>query len=188
MNAFKIVGCFLFILLAAWIVYAVVSGSAVHPAPQVLGLGNAFEGNLQLPAEKIQSAFSTVRDRMLHVNQVGARLHMAGDITAWLTFAATACITLIVGFFGRTPQPNATGPVNTEGLPARTVRFIGLLASIAAVMTAFSSMALSKSQDYFARADAIRELIVHDRAQVISAKDADEAQAVLDDLLLKSAR
>jgi hypothetical protein len=188
MNAFKIVGCLLFILLAAWIVYSALPGSAVHPAPQVLGLGNAFEGNLQLPAEKIQTAFSSARDRMLQVNQVGARLHMAGNITAWLTFAATACITLIVGFFGRAPQPNVAAPVNTEGLPARTVRLIGLLASIAAVMTASSSMSLAKAQDYFAHADSIRELIVHDRAQVISAKDADEAQAVLDDLLLKSAR
>ncbi len=188
MYAFKIVACLLFILLAAWIIYAVLPGSAVHPAPQVLGLGNAFEGNLQLPADKIQTAFSSARDRMLLVNQVGARLHMAGNITAWLTFAATACITLIVGFFGRAPQPDAAAPVHTEGLPVRTVRLIGLLASIAAVTTAFSSMSLSKAQDYFARADSIRELIVHDRAQVISAKDPDEAQAVLDDLELKSAR
>jgi hypothetical protein len=33
-------------------------------------------------------------------------------------------------------------------------------------MTAFSSMSLSKAQDHFARADTIRELIVHDRAHL----------------------
>lgn len=188
MNGFKIIACLLCVLLAGWIVYTFTTKSLVHPEPQVLDLGNAFEGNLQLPAEKIQEVFSTARNRMLHVNSVGTNLHIAGEIAAWVTFAATAFITLIVGFFGRAPQANNTAPANTEGLPARTVRFIGLLASIAAVTTAFSSLAIAKSQDYFTRADSIRDLIVHDRAQVIDAKDSNQAQAVLDDLILKSTR
>ena len=112
---------------------------------------------------------------------------MAGDIAAWLTFTATSFITVIVGYFGRAPKNNQP-QLHTEGLSARTVRLIGMLASIAAVMTAFSSLAIAKSQDYFNRADAIRDMIVHDRAQVLDAKDADQAQAVLDDLANKIAR
>lgn len=188
MNAFKVIGSLLFLVLIGWIVYVSTGGWSSHSAPQVLNLGNAFEGNLQLPAATIQAAFTTARERMLHVNSVGTTLHLAGGIAAWLTFAATASITLIVGFFGRAPQANPSAPVNTEGLPARTVRLIGLIASIAAVTTAFSSLAIAKSQDYFTKADTIRDLIVHDRAQVLDAKTADEAQAVLDDLSLKSAR
>lgn len=186
MNNFKIVTCLLFVLFAGWIVYSVTSSA--RPVPQVLDLGNAFEGNLQLPADKIQSAFSTARTHMLQVNSVGTKLHIAGSFAAWVTFAATAFITLVVGFFGRAPQTDGATQTNTDGLPARTVRLIGLLAAIAAVTTAFSNMAISKSQDYFTRADSIRELIVHDRAQILDAKDADQAQAVLDDLVLKSAR
>lgn len=184
MNAFKVVSGILFLLLCGWIVYSFTSASMHHRTPQVLDLGSAFEGNLQLPTEKVQAAFAAARDRMLHVNSVGSHLHLAGEIAAWLTFAATSFITLVVGYFGRIPQSNPAQP-NTEGLPARTVRLIGLLASIAAVMTAFSSLALAKSQDYFTRADAIRDMIVHDRAQVLDAKDADQAQAVLDDLANK---
>lgn len=187
MNAFRLFATLLFLVLAGWIVYTLTVLPPAHSAPQVLDLGNAFEGNLQLPAEKIQAAFSVARSHMIRVNSVGTELHVAGNIAAWVTFAATASITLIVGFFGRVPQANGT-PANTDGLPARTVRLIGLLASIAAVTTAFSSLSIAKSQDHFARADSIRDLIVHDRAQVLDAKTADEAQAVLDDLLLKSAR
>jgi hypothetical protein len=186
MNSFKIVAGLLFVLFAGWIVYD--ASSPTRLVPQVLDLGNAFEGNLQLPTDRIQAAFSTARSHMLQVNSTGTKLHFAGSFAAWVTFAATALITLIVGFFGKAPQTDADGPANTAGLPARTVRLIGLLAAIAAVTTAFGNMAIAKSQDYFARADSIRELIVHDRAQVLDAKDADQAQAVLDDLLLKSSR
>jgi hypothetical protein len=153
----------------------------------VLELGNGFEGNLQLPAEKIQVAFSQARDRMLAVNTNGTGFELAGEIIAWLSFAATALITLVVGFHGRQPQPNG-GAVKTEGLPARAVPLIGVLAAIAAICTAASSKASSQAQTAFKRADEIRELIIHDRAQVLDANDADSARAVLDDLAIKSAR
>lgn len=187
MNAFKAVSGVLLLLLCGWIIYYFASPSMHHPTPQVLDLGSAFEGNLQLPADKIQAAFAAARDRMLHLNSVGSDLHLAGDIAAWLTFTATSFITLIIGYFGRAPQSSQAQP-DTEGLPARTVRVIGLLASIAAIMTAFSSLATAKAQDYFKSADAIRDMIVHDRAQLLDAKDADQAQAVLDDLANKIAR
>jgi hypothetical protein len=44
------------------------------------------------------------------------------------------------------------------------------------------------ARDYFTHADPIRDLIVHDRAQVVDAKTPDDAQAVLGDLALKSTR
>jgi hypothetical protein len=187
MNGFRVLFWFLVAVFAAWIVYWGVNPAFHHPAPQALELGNGFQGNLQLPAEKIQAAFNAARDRMMAVNTTGTRFHLAGDITAWTSFLATALITLIVGFFGKTPQAHTTQQ-NTDGLPARAVRIIGLLAGIAAVTTAVSSMAIAKSQEYFKHADEIRDLIAHDRAQVLDAKDADQAQAVLDDLGLKIQR
>jgi hypothetical protein len=187
MNVFKVLSLVLMALLVTWIVYWFATPALHHPLPQVLELGNGFEGNLQLPAEKIQAAFSQARDRMLAVNTNGTRFELAGEIIAWLSFAATAVITLIVGFHGRQPQPDVA-VVNTDGLPARAVRLIGLLAAIAAISTAASSKASSEAQTSFKRADEIRAMIVQDRGQVLDAKDADSAQAVLDDLALKSTR
>jgi hypothetical protein len=187
MNGFKVLFFVLLVVMVAWIFYWTVTPAYHHPIPQALELGNGFEGKLQLPVEKIQAAFSAARDRMLAVNSTGTKYHLAGEITAWATFIATALITLIVGFFGKTPQTNTTQQ-NTDGIPARAVRIIGLLAGIAAVTTAASNMAITKSQDYFKHADEIRDLIAHDRGQVLSAKDVDQAQAVLDDLALKIER
>jgi hypothetical protein len=101
MNGFKIVFGLLVMVLIAWIAVWVSTPSFHHSAPQVLELGNGFAGNLQLPAEQIQAAFSTARDRMIQVNSTGTIFHFAGEIAAWVTFAATAIITLIVGFLAR---------------------------------------------------------------------------------------
>jgi hypothetical protein len=187
MATFRIVGLLLFVGLLAWIVAETTFSFGHHPSPEVLGLGNAFEGNLQLPSERIRAAFDTARSAMLGVNVTGSRLRTAGDVAGWLSFVATALITLLVGFLGR-PVPTAGSAPNTEGLPLSTARTIGTLAASAAILTAFANLAIAKSQDYFKHADEIRDLIVHARAQVIGASSADDAQAVLDDLELKSAR
>ena len=153
----------------------------------MLGLVQAFEGNLQLPAAAIKAKFDAAEYRMLAVNLTGSRLRLAGDVAAWFSFAATAAITLIVGFLGR-PAPPANAPVSTEGLPARLARLIGLLAAAAAVLTAFGRLAVAKSQDYYKHADELQALLVRSRAAVVDAKSADQAQAVLTELEIQSQR
>jgi hypothetical protein len=106
---------------------------------------------------------------MLAVNKRGTAFELAGEIIEWLSFAATATITLIVGFHGRQPAAGG-GSVDTNGLPANAVRLIGILAAVAAIGTAASSKASSTAQTSFKHADEIRELIVQDRGQVIDAK------------------
>jgi hypothetical protein len=186
-RVFRTIGVLLLLGLVAWVIAAAVWRLGYQAPPRVLGIGNAFEGNLQLPAEKITAAFEAARMRMLDVNSWGTWLRLAGDFGGWLSFAATAAITLIVGFYGR--APGAAGAVpNTEGLPGRSVRMIGLLAALAAVLTACSNMASAKSGDYYKRADTMRDIIVRSRAEVIDAKTAEAAQAVLDNLALQMSR
>lgn len=187
MLAWRVTGILLLAALVSWFVIEGTMSIGRHPTPEVLGLGSAFEGNLQLPAEKITASLGEARQRMLAVNGTGNYLRLAGNIAGWLSFAATSLITLIVGFHGRPPEP-AGSPTNTEGLPARSIRLIGFLAALAAVLTGASSLSIEKSQDYFKRSDEIRTLLVQSRAQVIDAKSADEAQAVLDNLALVSSR
>jgi hypothetical protein len=187
MRIYRLLGLLLGIGLLGWIALELIAPVGYHSAPSVLGLGSAFEGNLQLPAEKIANAFENARQRMIEVNSWGTRFRVAGDIAAWLSFAATASITLIVGFYGRAPAAEGGAP-DTTGLPSRGVRLIGFLAALAAVLTAVSSLAVAKSQDNFKHADELRALIVSARAQVIDAKTADDAQAILDDLVLKTLR
>lgn len=187
MRAFRLVGFFLLILLLAWIASAVFFQTGYQKPPAFLGLGSAFEGSLQLPAEKITAAFEAARSRMLAVNERGTQFRIVGDVAGWLSFAATAAITLIVGFYGR-PVPAAGTAPDTQGLPARSVRLIGVLAALAAILTGFGNLASVKSGDYYKRADAIRDLIVRSRAEVIDARTAEAARAVLDELAVQASR
>jgi hypothetical protein len=187
MLLWRATGLLLFAGLISWLIVEATVSIGRHPTPEVLGLGNAFEGNLQLPSEKITAAFSEARQRMLKVNANGNNLRLGGNIAGWLSFAATSLITLIVGFFGRPPAP-AGSTSSTEGLPARSVRLIGFFAALAAVLTGAASLSIEKSQDYFKRSDEIRALLVQSRAQVIDAKSAEEAQAILDNLTVQSSR
>jgi hypothetical protein len=184
---FRVLGILLVLCLLGWIFAVSQFAIGVHPPPPVLGIGSSFEGNLQLPQTQITASFEAARNRMLEINGSGTKLRLAGDIAGWLSFAATSIITLIVGFFGRSPA-GTNSAAETHGLPARSVRFIGLLAALAAVLTAFSNLSIAKSQDYFKRSDEVQALIVRSRAQVIDAKSATDAQAVLDNLLLQSNR
>jgi hypothetical protein len=187
MIEYRIAGISLIIGLVAWIIASFVFSIGYHPTPEVLGLGSAFDGSLQLPADTIKVSFEEARKRMLNVNSWGIGLRRSGDLAAWLSFAASASITLILGYFGRAPAAQGS-PGSTDGLPQLSVRAIGSLAALAAVLTGFANLSVAKSQDYYKRADEVRALIIQARAQVIDAKSADEAQAVIDNLNLNSKR
>jgi hypothetical protein len=187
MSDLRVIGLFLAVALIAWIAISMLAPVGYHADPNILGLGSAFEGNLQLSSEKITEVFEEARKQMVEVNSRGSWLRTVGDVAGWLSFAATASITLIAGFYGRAPGANGAA-TDTSGLPARSVRMIAFLAALAAVLTAFGSLAIAKSQDYFKKADEVRDLIVHNRAEIIDAKTPDAAQAILDDLVLQISR
>jgi hypothetical protein len=181
----RIVGPALLLGLAAWIATSLASSSGWHEQSAVLGIGSAFDAHLQLPAQKIQATFDAATTRMKATNAWGQRLHIAGDLSGWFSFLATALITLIVGYYGRMPSQ---GTPNTDGLPSQAVRWIAVFAAVAAILTAGGNMALAKSQDYYTRADHIRDLLKQSRSEIIDAKSPDEAQAVLDNLDTMSGR
>jgi hypothetical protein len=186
-RLWRVVGAILLVGLIAWLGLRLEFPLGNHPAPEVLGLGDAFSGSLQLPAETIKAALEAARNRMLSVNNTGNAMHIGGEIANWLSFGASAAITLVIGFYGRPPAAAGVAP-NTEGLSVRAVRLVGIFAALAAVLTALGSLSLAKAQDEYKNADAIRDLLIQARAQVIDAATAEDAQAVLDNLALKSGR
>lgn len=183
MKVFQIIGVALLVGLVVWIVAVFAFSIGRQTVPDVLGLGSGFEGNLQLPAQDIIATLNAARDKMFGINAFGGVLRLLGDIAGWLSFAATAAITLIVGSYGRAPAAGGA-PADTTGLPARSIRRIGFLAALAAMLTAFGSLAVVNSQDYIKRADTLHTALVSARADVTAAKTPDEAQAVLDRITL----
>ena len=187
MNAFRAIGAVLLLGLLVWILATTLFGIGRPSLPDVLGLEAAFEGNLKLPAEEIKATLDQARERMFDVNEVGGWFRLAGEIATWVSFAATAAITLIVGSYGRAPIA-AGAPGDTNGLPARSLRLIGFLAALAAVLTAFGSLSLARSHDYLARAEVLRAALVDARADIAAASDAEAARGVLDRIALLAAQ
>jgi hypothetical protein len=188
MSHTQLIGILLFIGLLVWISIGLLVPIGYHPAPAVLDLGNAFEGNLALPAEVIAKTFEDAQNEMISVNTWGVWFRRAGDLAAWLSFAVTASITLIAGFYGRSPSPGGAA-ADTAGLPERKVRLIAFLAALAAVLTAFGNLSVTRSQDYYKRADQVRDLITSSRAEILDEKTtAETAQGILDRLKLEASR
>jgi hypothetical protein len=183
MRGFRIFGGLLVLALLFWCARELLTYSHWKPDPAVLGLGNAFEGSPQLPKETIVAAVDAARARMHTLSEQGRWFALAGDVCAWLSFACTAAVTLIAGWFGRSAAAGATP--DTAGLPGGATRAVGLLAGLAAVLTAGGSLATNHAHDRFETATQAQGFINQSTKDIQGAKDPVEAQTVLDSLALK---
>jgi hypothetical protein len=184
MRALRILSVGLSVIFVVWTVEFVLTYNHWREPPEVLGTGNAFEGNTQLPATEIKKAVDEARSRMIEINQRGRWFTLAGDISAWLTFGCTSAVTLIAGWLGRSPGAGGAAP-DTGGLPPGPTRAISLLAASAAVLTAGGTMATDRGHTQFDNAKQAQALVNQSVKDVSEAKTADEARAVLDGLKLK---
>jgi hypothetical protein len=185
MRPLRLLGTCLAAALIVWIVGSIAQYDHWRPAPEILGLGNAFEGSAQLPKEEITKNIDHARARMIEINQRGRWFSLSGDICAWFAFACTAGVTLIAGWFGRGPGTGNAAP-NTAGLPVGATRTIGLLAGLAAVLTAGGTMATNRGHDQYDKAKQVQTLTNQATKAVLEAKTGQDAQTVLDDLRLKT--
>jgi hypothetical protein len=95
----------------------------------------------------------------------------------------TALITLIAGYFGITiPAAGAAPDVQAiaRGKSARFAKTVGILAALAAILTAASSRVKTTSEQDYKRATEMQATITTVRKNVYDAKDAGSAQTALD--------
>lgn len=170
----------------AWLSFSLSKYPTGRPAPKLLGASAGFEGSAPLPNSEVQPHFDHARTKMLEVNSQGKTLSTAGLIASWASFLATALVTLILGYFGRR-APAANEPAELSGLPARTGRMIGVLAALAAVLTAGGALAGNQARDDYDKASKAAELINATTTDLKSATP-DEARAALDKLDLEIGR
>jgi|GEM_PF-2999004 len=167
---FRIIGIFLMIGLFFCITYKIFLLPS-YDQPKIMSIGNGFEGNLQLPIEVVRARIDAAKDVMLNKADIGRYLQWVGEITTWLSFLATAIITLIIGASGRTPPVNPIQLTQDEiqGFSTKTVRIIGVLAALSAIFTATSNMSVSQSQIYMKQAETFRVAISTARVEVMDA-------------------
>jgi hypothetical protein len=110
-----------------------------------------------------------------HVFRIISRVAM------WLAFLATAAITLVTGWYGKTPAVPTRGGA-AAGLPQKTVMAVTLLAALAAVLTAGGSIAAQQAESVSTKAQARQRYLIDARNQIIQATSAQNVRAILDDL------
>jgi hypothetical protein len=174
-----------------WVIAGIRADSQLPEAPKVLGFGPEFTGSAQLPAATIQATYEAAHARMISANSSGRSYRIFGDVGVWLAFFASAAVTLILGWLGYAPANSVSlpdGASKPTALSVRATRWIGVLAAAAAVLTALGNLAQTYSQHEFDRTDQLQKLLMESRKEVLSAQDAQSAQAVLDNLELQSQR
>jgi hypothetical protein len=140
-----------------------------------------------LSASTANPHIDRARARMLAINGHGQAFSIADSIASWLSFLCTATVTLILGYFGRrTPADGASADVS--GLPLGIARTIGLLAALAAVLTAAGALAKNQSREDYQHADLAQSDINTAISDLSSVKSEREAQDVLDKLDLQIGR
>jgi hypothetical protein len=183
MAFLRSLGPILLVILVAWVAWSLMNYQHWRPPPDILGVGNGFVGSDQLSAEEIRTTVDAARARVIEINQTGRWLLFGGDICVWLSFACTAAITLIAGWFGRAPAAGVSP--DTARLSPGPTRIIGVLAALAAVLTGAGTMATDRGHNQYDRArQAQTEVNVAVKA-INDSTSADEARSALDSLKLK---
>lgn len=187
MNSFKLLGWFLLVLFIGWLGFSLSHYSVLRPAPIIVQPSNGFEGTSVLPASEIQPHIDHARSKMLAVNTHGQVFSVADNIAAWSSFLCTAIVTLILGYFGRRAPADGAG-ADLSGLPLKMARAIGVLAALAAVLTAAGALAKNQARDDYQKADAARNYINAAVSDLAAAKSEREARDALDQLDLQIGR
>jgi len=187
MGSFKILGGILLVLFVAWLGFSVSHYPILRPAPSIVQPSNGFEGSTLLPASEIQPHIARARSKMLAVNGHGQAFSLADNIAAWLSFLCTAVVTLILGYFGRRAPVDGAG-ADLSGLPLRMARAIGVLAALAAILTAAGALAKNQARDDYQKADSARNYINAAVSDLSAAKSEREARDALDQLDLQIGR
>jgi hypothetical protein len=179
----------LVIVLAGWVIYQIVAGDLAPPSVPILGIGPGFEGDLALPKAEIDAALNAAREKVLSAADHGYDFRIGSRVAAWLAFLATAAITLVAGWYGQAPAAASPGgalpAAGASGLPRNAARIVAVLAATAAVLTAGGGLATQEAEGLSTWARDRQRDVIEARTKVLTAKTAEDARTVLEDLALK---
>jgi hypothetical protein len=183
LHVLKSGGVLLLIVLVAWIGLTVFGPFGERrAAPRVLPVGSAFEGNVQLPRKEIDRQFTAAASRMNTKYDSSETYRTWSEVIDWVSFLCTALITLLAGYFGIQAQSGSPPDIKAiaAGRSAGFARTVGLLAALAAVSTGAGARIKTYSEESYKKATEMRDSLTGLRKNVLEAKDAESARAVLD--------
>lgn len=195
MRVFTVIAVLLALVLVGWIAIALLYDA--HARPELLGVGAGFTsvGNVS-EAEITKTVNELVACWKKEVDLADA-WHLAGEIAAWISFALTAIITMMMGAYG---QPIAGAEPTAEERAAlieqlqkgetpasrrrgaRLVVLVGLVAAAASVLTATSSRLEAKSLVHEKAVTKIHSVLEQGRQTLRSNPTEAEAHRALDSM------
>ena len=201
-SIFIAIGISLLLVLLIWIALSFRTREVVL-LPEPLPLGNAFEGNEQVPIEEFKSKYQSGIDQLNNRKASAIRYKKIHNAFDWLGFGLTSVLTLLLGYFGKvTANPNdsiaATGEVlkeraaedatkkrkrkNKPGFFKLTIIHLGILAALASVSIALSNRLQAQVEQNVSSAMELNSALSKARAGWFNAKTPEDAQQVLSQL------
>lgn len=151
------------------------------------GYGHGFDGDAKLPREKIQSALQEARDSMKSRVKTSQVLGVVQMALQWTGFCLGAIVTVIAGYHWHSDVKGLTlaDLKKAFGRKARSLRFVGVVSALATVLTVAAAKVGEASASFYDRAKETQARLNTAVADLQKAKNAEEAQAVLDDLSVR---
>jgi len=181
-----ILGFMMLATLAFWLFRSTTASPTFRSAPELIGVGNAFAGNPQLPQQKIDGAIEHARSAIRHKNTIGNRYKLASQVLRWLAFLIGSAITVIAGFKGLVATPDHLEPDKLidklKGDSMRLARVIAVLGAFAAICTSAQASMLNESVASYKAADDLQHQAATLRKEILDATSVDEARQYLDGL------
>lgn len=176
----------LFIVVAAVVILCFTDAPQRHEL-DFAGYGHGFDGDAKLPRETIQTAFQEARDSMksrVKTSQVLANTQMA---LQWAGFCLGAVVTVIAGYHWQSDSKGLSlaDLKKAFGRKAKSLRYVGVLSALATVLTVAATKIGETSASFWDRAKETQTRLNTAVADLQKAKNAEEAQAVLDDLTVR---
>ncbi|SRR6266446_6688788 len=178
----QVIGILLLCLLLVWIglQFTIWREQLLFEIPHVSQFGLAFSGNEELPINTINAAIKRGEEAMQNRYMASRNYNIAFCVSDWISFGATAVITLLAGYFGHAPD-SLKGQTShlIKGRSRKFAGLIGTLAAIASINTALSGRLQTASATARRDGETISTSISQFCRDVKNAGTQDEASQVL---------
>jgi hypothetical protein len=181
MNIAKILFFGLLLFGLVWIAYSNTFELSAG-LPDIIKFDPGFDGKLALPPQEINDALDRGLAIVRGTIAQSSEFKFWSKAAAWLAFAASGAVTLLMGWFA---QPEAAkGGGKGGGIAKRTARTAAFMAAIASVSAAGSALAGDEAAGLRLHASEQHKLIIEARPALAAAKTSAEAKSILQDLEL----
>lgn len=167
-----------------WVASAVIAVEWRRDTPKIFQIGSGFQGSSF--AKQLDTEITRGKEVMTLLNDKGNGFALAGDIADWISFGITSFIALIVGYHGKSYDGENIPELKMKNTKLRkTMKVLGFLGALAAVMTGVGSRLDSTATKAYEQCDGLYEHIKNARNSMTLVSESSEAQEIIEALKIQ---